>query len=266
MSKEIINTILKERIFDRKNKKIISFCLFGDYDEFGLPKVENKTQNSRNYTNGIFINYVLAKKYYPDWICRFYIDSSVDIKLVDRLEKIDVEYVYLKTNMNKMCLRFLVFDDPNVNIWISRDLDSILNIREKDAVYEWINRDENIHIMHDCCHHKGFKVLGGMFGAKNCFKESIVNFYDTYMKNKVASSKGSHKYGFDCEIINKYIEKHYKNDYIQHYSDGYKLENSIPFKVKSELSKFVGFQFLLNKGDCNRICKIENVDNLTSIK
>ena len=49
------------------------------------------------------------------------------------------------------------------------------------------------------------------------------------------------------KFLNKYIEKHYKNDYIQHYSDGYKLENSIPFKVKSELSKFVGFHFLLNK-------------------
>ena len=72
---------------------------------------------------------------------------------------------------------------------ICRDLDSILNIREKDAVYEWINRDENIVItMHDCCHHKGFKVLGGMFGAKIVLSESIVNFYDTYRENKVASS------------------------------------------------------------------------------
>ena len=265
MNKEIKNTILKERKFDGNNKKIISFCLFGNYDEFGVTKGENKTKTSRNYTNGIFINYVLAKKYYPDWICRFYIDSSIDIKLIDRLEKIDVEYVYLETNMNKMCLRFLVFDDPNVNIWISRDLDSILSIREKDAVYEWVNRDESVHIMHDCCHHKGFKVLGGMFGAKNCFKESIVDFYDIYRNNRDVSSKKFHTYGFDCEIINKYIEKHYKNDYIQHYSDGYKLENSIPFKTRSKFSIFVGFQFLLNKEDCKRICKNENVDNLTLI-
>ena len=248
-----VQSILRERFFNISNKKIISFCIFDD-----------KKGKDRNYVNGIFINYVLAKKYYPGWICRFYIDVSMDIELVNRIHNItDVEYMYLETDMNLMCLRFLVFDDPNVDIWICRDLDSILNIRERDAVYEWIQRDESIHIMHDCGQHKGFRVLAGMFGAKNRFKESIDDFFQNYMVENKISRDNMNKYGFDCTILNSYIEKHYKEDYIQHFSDGYKRENSIEFKSKSHLSKFVGFPFKLHEEECKRICYIENVDNLT---
>ena len=95
--------VLKQKIFDIKNKKIISFCLYNS---------DTRTTN-RNYQNGIFMNYVLSKKFYPGWICRFYIDSTVEQGILSKLDSLEVEYIYIDTNINKMCLRFLPFDDKN---------------------------------------------------------------------------------------------------------------------------------------------------------
>ncbi len=56
------------------NKKLISFCLWGDN-----PK----------YTIGAVRNAILAKTIYPDWICRYYIGKSVPENIVTELENFD---------------------------------------------------------------------------------------------------------------------------------------------------------------------------------
>ena len=233
--------VLKQKIFDIKNKKIISFCLYNS---------DTRTTN-RNYQNGIFMNYVLSKKFYPGWICRFYIDSTVEPGVLSKLDSLDLEYIYIETDINKMSLRFLPFDDKNVDVWISRDLDSALNSRESTAVDEWLNEPESIHIMHDHqCH--GYNILGGMFGAKNKYLES---FYDFYLELST-STKNSQKYGIDCDVLDIYVKKHYENDIMFHGNKGR------PFKTKSQFSDFVGSQFWWPKSECKRICNHEKVDNL----
>ena len=232
--------VLKQKIFDIKNKKIISFCLYNS---------DTRTTN-RNYQNGIFMNYVLSKKFYPGWICRFYIDSTVEPDILSKLDSLDVEYIYIETDINKMCLRFLPFDDKNVDVWISRDLDSALNSRESTAVNEWLNEPESIHIMHDHqCH--GYNILGGMFGAKNKYLES---FYDFYLE--LSTNTHSQNYGIDCDVLDTYVKKHYKNDKIYH---GHKGR---PFKTDSQLSHFIGKIFVWDKKECTRVCSDEKVDNL----
>ena len=239
--------VLKQKIFDIKNKKIVSFCLFNDPGEWtpGVPR------RNRNYQNGIFMNYVLSKKFYPGWICRFYIDSTVEPGVLSKLDSLDLEYIYIETDINKMSLRFLPFDDKNVDVWISRDLDSALNSRESTAVDEWLNEPESIHIMHDHhCH--GYNILGGMFGAKNKYLES---FYDFYLELST-STQNSQKYGIDCDVLDIYVKKYYENDIMFHGNKGR------PFKTKSQFSHFVGSQFWWPKSECKRICNHEKVDNL----
>ena len=232
--------VLKQKIFDIKNKKIISFCLYNS---------DTRTTN-RNYQNGIFMNYVLSKKFYPGWICRFYIDSTVEPGVLSKLDSLDLEYIYIETDINKMSLRFLPFDDKNVDVWISRDLDSALNSRESTAVDEWLNEPESIHIMHDHqCH--GYNILGGMFGAKNKYLKS---FYDFYLE--LSRNRHSQNYGIDCDVLDTYVKKHYENDKIYH---GHKGR---PFKTDSQLSHFIGKIFFWDKNECTRVCSDEKVDNL----
>ena len=52
---------------------------------------------------------------------------------------------------------------------ISRDADSRLSLREKEAVEKWINSDKDFHIMRDHPHHY-YPILGGTWGFKNYVK------------------------------------------------------------------------------------------------
>lgn len=143
-------------------KKIISFCLYGQ---------------SPIYEIGALRNSELAKEIYPEWICRFYVSEEVSKEIKDKLLQNGSEVIEFKTQtgMNPMLTRLLVFSDPDVEIWISRDCDSRLNHREREAVKEWENSDKIFHIIRDS-HNHYYPILGGTFGVKNKrMKESFQN-------------------------------------------------------------------------------------------
>ena len=76
-----------------------------------------------------------------------YLDECIG-SLVDQSYK-NIEIIIIDTNICYRALRFLPYDDNIVSIWLSRDLDSVVNDREKDAVNEWISKypDKNLHII-----------------------------------------------------------------------------------------------------------------------
>ena len=55
--------------------------------------------------------------------------------------------------------------DLQVDILMSRDLDSLINERESAAVTEWIKSPYALHVMRDHPLHKK-EILGGLFGIK----------------------------------------------------------------------------------------------------
>ena len=64
-----------------------------------------------------------------------------------------------------MIWRFLPMLDLQVDIMMSRDLDSIINERESAAVFEWLKSPFAFHIMRDHPLH-GKEIMGGLFGIK----------------------------------------------------------------------------------------------------
>lgn len=134
--------------------KVISFSLWG---------------NNPIYLKGALENIKLAKEYYPDWECRFYINKDVNMTYSEKIINAGGR-IYKMINdrgpYEGMFWRFMAIDDPNVNIMISRDCDSRLNIREKVAVDEWLNSDKIFHTMHDHPQHYNVPILGGMWGSK----------------------------------------------------------------------------------------------------
>ncbi len=134
--------------------KLISFCLWGDD-----PK----------YTEGAIRNAELAKEIYPGWSCRFYVGQSVSSIVKMRLEMNENTEVVTMPDWGDwrgMFWRFFPASEDNVEVVISRDTDCRLNIREREAVDEWLQSDKGFHIMRDHPFH-GFPVLGGMWGAKH---------------------------------------------------------------------------------------------------
>jgi len=133
--------------------KLITFSLWGQD-----PK----------YLHGSLKNAELAKTIYPDWICRFYTAASVPSPVINNLKSMDNVEVVQKNSFGdwkSMFWRFEPASEPNVEVMISRDLDSRLGEREKAAVDSWLESDKGFHIMRDHPWHK-FPVLGGMWGIK----------------------------------------------------------------------------------------------------
>ena len=149
--------------------KIISFSLWG---------------NDKKYTFGALKNADLASIIYPGWTCRFYIGKSVPSSIIsDLIEKKNTEVYVMNEegNWEGMFWRFWPASDSNVEIMISRDCDSRLSMREKNAVDAWEKSDKMFHIMRDHPHH-ATQILGGMWGCKF---PSIVNMKElisTYNK------------------------------------------------------------------------------------
>jgi len=176
-------------------KKIISFCLWG---------------NNPKYCIGAIKNSELYKTIYPDWICRFYIGSDVDINIISRLIKNDCEIIivpYSKNTWINMLWRFKPIIDSEVDIFICRDTDSRLNLREKFAVDEWLESDKSVHIMRDHPYH-GNSMLGGMIG----FKRSIFEIVSSSLQQFTFKDE----YGTDYNFFNNILYPIAKEDCIIH--------------------------------------------------
>jgi hypothetical protein len=175
-------------------KKVISFSLWGD---------------DKLYCQGAIENVACAKKYYPDWVCRFYIEESCPA--IPALSELDCELYIVGDRHNKglwktaidrtqdpsvwhndyanigMMWRFGVIDDPNVDIAVFRDCDSRVGARDAQAVQEWLKSGMAMHRMHECREHWNAQVMGGMWGiypgsVHGDVTDSITNYIENYEK------------------------------------------------------------------------------------
>ncbi|RXG56009.1 hypothetical protein Avbf_18853 [Armadillidium vulgare] len=63
--------------------------------------------------------------------------------------------------------RFAPLGDDQVDVMLSRDLDSEILKREYDAVSEWLNStNKSLHIMRDHYHFTALPMLGGTWGIR----------------------------------------------------------------------------------------------------
>jgi hypothetical protein len=122
-------------------KRIIAFSLWG---------------NIPYYTVGAIKNALLAKIYFPEWICRYYYDNSVPNEIIKKLKSLDnTELIYIEkpsgaTRFKQLgqygsLWRYAVFNDDDVEIWMVRDTDSRISPYEKKYIDEFINSNKIIH-------------------------------------------------------------------------------------------------------------------------
>ena len=150
-------------------KKIISFCLWG---------------NNPKYTKGAIKNANLCNDIYTGWISRFYCSNSVPIDIITELKKIkNTEVVIMQEvgDWTGMFWRFYPASDNDVDVMLSRDTDSRLNLREKYAVDEWLKSDKSFHIMRDHPWHST-QILGGMWGVRGNKLNNMVQLITDYTK------------------------------------------------------------------------------------
>lgn len=166
--------------------------------------------NDSKYLKGCIENIYLAKEIYPGWITRFYCDSKVESSFISKIESLGAEIVVMKTlrnNWEGLFWRFFPIAEPDVEIFISRDIDSRLNEREKAAVDEWLQSDKPLHCMRDHIEHN-VPILGGMWGCRLGILRDIKILIDDW---------GKYDYkGSDQDFLRLKVWENYKNLAIVH--------------------------------------------------
>jgi len=197
-------------------KKIISFSLWGD---------------DLMYWNGAIENIHLAKKLYPGWKCRFYIDYYADKELIKKVEVEDCEIVRIEPLQSFSGLFWRFYAAEDADIMICRDADSRISQREVYAVNEWLESDKHFHIMRDHPHHHTL-ILGGMWGARNM--EGITELINTYPYQNLK--------GTDQLFLAEQIYPQVKDSAMIH--DSYNLyQDGTNFPSKRIREEFVGSVF-----------------------
>lgn len=202
--------------------KVISFSLWG---------------TGSQYLIGALKNADLAKEYYPDFECWFYIHKpTVPEEIISQLSiKPNVKIFFKDGDLNTskpMMWRFEAILNPDCEIMMSRDTDTRILLREVLAVREWLKSDKSFHIMRDHPHHSS-NIMGGMFGVKknlNVNWEKLMNECQQY----------GHR-DYDQHFLAEKIYPLIVNDSMIHATFSRRETHAKPFPIPYEKDfKFVG--------------------------
>lgn len=205
-------------------KNIISFSLWGEKSMYWI---------------GALKNIELAKKYYPDFVCRFYIDRNSKKELIESIkgDNVEVFLVDSKDSFHGMFWRFWASEDPDVDIFLSRDCDSRISEREVLAVNEWLNSDKDFHIMRDHPWHT-VSILGGMWGARNGIMKKID------LSKKIENWNQYQRKGIDQDFLGQVVYPLIKDNAIEHSEFNLRFGGEVKtFPKKRNNYEFVGDVF-----------------------
>ena len=159
---------------DTPSLQVISFALW---------------ENEPRYVEGAFRNIELAKTIYPDWVCRIFVSSQLipeDI-IVKLKEHDNVQVVVVDDDpIDGSLWRFDVADDPLVELFVVRDTDCRLSVREKEAVDQWIESGKEFHVMRDHPFQMS-PIVPNLWGMR------VGNFKDMKLKTKKFIDGNYHK-------------------------------------------------------------------------
>jgi hypothetical protein len=171
------------------------------------------------YNYGAMINLVLAGKLYPDWACRFYVDTSVPKPCVAFLRDNggDVRNIEDEYPGVGLFQRFLVMNDPEVGRFLVRDCDARLTAAEVDLVRQWIESGQPFHVVRDHVLHNEL-MIGCLWGGRTDCGIDIVALMRRYFKFGPTA-----KYGHDQRMLGLMLwplirgrclvhDKHYRLD------------------------------------------------------
>lgn len=169
------------------HQKVIAYTLYG--------QAQMDAEVFRRYYTLLRNISATAENEYPGWVVRIYHNLTATVggepneayrhlckvycrhhnidlcdvpRMADRFEKATDGVVppieaNLVRGLNPRMFRYLVMLDPDVDVFISRDVDSIIWRREVDAVKEWLSSNYTFHLMRDQPEHFVIMLAGLKF-------------------------------------------------------------------------------------------------------
>lgn len=151
------------------HRKLISWCLYVDPENLRrLPE----------YLVGLRCNQRAARRWFPGWKLRLYVNSSLNdqpevaefVRDVSQYGTPEIELVQCREGKNPMVERFRALLEPDVDVCLVRDVDSILSKSDADRINAWLADDESDVFRYreyqmDC----KWSMGGGMAGKNRAF-------------------------------------------------------------------------------------------------
>lgn len=168
-----------------------SFCLYGP-------------ENPRYYTT-LLENLTLIASHFHDWNTFVYLGADVPQSYIDSLStypNVLVRYTGILGQEN-MIHRLFAIDEPNVDLMIVRDADSLIHWKDRWAIRQFVKQTECIaHTIRDKDVH-GARIMGGLFGLRKSAGISMRKHFDDF-KSQTDLMAG-HTRGADQYFLREYI-------------------------------------------------------------
>lgn len=123
------------------------------------------------YLRGAISNLVMRARYYPDWECRFYLDTTSTPQIAKLAQEIvqrggSIAVADPKGPGRRVGLywRLKALLDEGVDHVLFRDTDSRPSDREAVCVFEWLDSDMPVHVIRDHRSHTA-PLMGGLWGC-----------------------------------------------------------------------------------------------------
>ena len=176
--------------------RLISFSLYGSNDLYCI---------------GLLDNVRVAPEVYPGWHAVVFHDGSVPSAILELAREGGATTVYVRSARAPMAMRFLAATLPGIERVVFRDADSILGIREREAVDEWIASGLPFHSMRDHPSHT-MPIMGGMWG---CTGGSLPG-----LRTKIRRYPWTHEYGEDQRFLEDHVWNERHAHFLVHDSHG----------------------------------------------
>lgn len=132
---------------------IVAFSLYG---------------RGERYFRGALLNVQSYGRYFPEYTCRFYVASDIPRRLVDELHCAGAEVVVIASTGVDHYYKFWRFhaaQDPAIDNYLIRDIDSTASQRERDLYEEFISSQRDFWIVRDHYSHNS-RIMAGLWGGR----------------------------------------------------------------------------------------------------
>ena len=178
------------------------------------------------YIIGAKKNIELAKKFFPEFKVKLYVDKIENFKDFSK----EIEIIEITDGSNGAFWRFYPLFENENNIVLVRDSDGRITYREQQAIEEWLKSEKSFHMMYDHEAHYEFPIMAGLFAYKGRLPMEMLEKMEMYKKQ--------YYYTVDQVFLREIVWPFVKEDSLIHSIND---ENSWFSKTRKELKNKYSF-------------------------
>jgi len=152
---------------------VFSFCLYGP-------------RNPRYYMP-LLENIQIVAQYFPGWKVYIYTGTDVDPEYIKVLQSYSNVVLFPTGVLGEanMIRRFMAIDEPDVDIMLVRDADSLIHWRDRWAIGRFVSQPEYVaHTIRDHIDHNA-RIMGGLWGLRKSAGVVVADEYVAFKNNPI---------------------------------------------------------------------------------